>query len=156
MPRFVTSLWFDSQAEEAAEFYCSVFPDSEITNVTRYTDAGPGEPGTAVTVDFTLDGNPFTGINGGPQFTFDEAVSILIECKDQAEVDHYWAALTDGGEESQCGWLKDRFGFSWQVSPSELGALLGDGDPERAKRAAEAMFAMRKIDIATIRAAAVG
>lgn len=156
MPRFVTSLWFDSQAEEAAEFYCSVFPDSEITNVTRYTDAGPGEPGTAVTVDFTLDGNPFTGINGGPQFTFDEAVSILIECKDQAEVDHYWAALTDGGEESQCGWLKDRFGFSWQVSPSELGALLGDSDPERAKRAAEAMFAMRKIDIATIRAAAVG
>lgn len=156
MPRFVTNLWFDTEAEEAAEFYCSVFPDSRVTRVARYTEAGPGEPGTVVTVDFELDGKPFTGINGGPMFTFSEAVSLLIECADQDEVDHYWDALSEGGEPSQCGWLKDRFGFSWQVAPVELGELMGDPDPARAQRATAAMLTMTKIDIAAIRAAADG
>lgn len=156
MPALVTNLWFDTEALEAAEFYCSVFPNSEITRVSRYTDAGPGEPGTVVTVDFTLDGDAFTGINGGPMFTFTEAVSILVDCADQAEVDRYWDALGAGGEYVQCGWLKDRYGFSWQICPQELGDLLGDPDQERARRATEAMLAMTKIDIAAIRAAAEG
>ena len=156
MPRFITNLWFDTQAEEAAAYYCSIFPNSQITRVAHYTEAGPGEPGTVVTVDFTLDGQPFTAINGGPQFTFTEAVSLLIDCADQDEVDHYWEALSTGGETSQCGWLKDRYGFSWQVCPDELGSLLADPDPDRAKRAFEAMLAMTKIDIAAVRAAADG
>lgn len=157
MPRFVTNLWFDDRAEEAAEFYCSVFPNSEITDVLRYTDAGPGPAGTVVTVDFSLDGTPFTGINGGPMFSFDEAVSVMIPCEDQAEVDHYWSALlAGGGQESQCGWLKDKFGFSWQVVPKDLQELLGDRDVERAGRATKAMLQMKKLDIAAIRAAADG
>ena len=112
MPRFITNLWFDTDAQEAAEYYCSVFPNSEITRVAHYTEAGPGEPGTVMTVDFSLDGKPFTAINGGPHFTFSEAVSLLIDCADQAEVDHYWDTLTADGEAGQCGWLKDRYGFS--------------------------------------------
>ena len=117
MPRLVTSLWFDTQALGAAEHYCSIFPRSEVTRVARYGEAGPGEPGTVLTVDFTLDGAPFTAINGGPLFTFSEAISIVIDCADQDEVDRYWAALTDGGEEGRCGWCKDRYGLSWQVVP---------------------------------------
>lgn len=154
MPRFITNLWFDTGAHEVAEFYCSVFPNSEITRVTHYTEVGPGEPGTVMTVDFILDGKPFTAINGGPQFTFSEAVSLLIDCVDQDEVDYYWATLTDGGETGPCGWLKDRYGLSWQVCPDELADLLNDPDPGRAERAFSAMLTMGKIDIAAVRAAA--
>lgn len=154
MPRLTTSLWFDGRAEEAADFYCSVFPSSEVLEVMRGPEVGSGERGPAITVAFTLDGHPFVGINGGPQFTFDEAISIVIDCADQAEVDHYWDALSDGGEEGRCGWLKDRFGLSWQVVPSELPSLLGDPDPGRARRAMEAMLTMGRIDVAAIRAAA--
>src|SRR5687767_10596613 len=129
MPRMTPNLWFDDKALEAAEFYVSVFPNSRITKVTHYTDAGPRPAGTVLTVDFELDGQPFTGINGGPEFTFDEAVSFLIDCADQAEVDYYWEKLTAGGEESQCGWLKDRYGLSWQVCPAAMGDLFDDDDP---------------------------
>ena len=121
MPRFITNLWFDTEAHEAAEYYCAVFPNSEITRIAHSTEAGPGEPGAVMTVDFSLDDKPFTAINGGPHFTFNEAVSLLIDCADQHEVDHYWDTLSaDGGEPGPCGWLKDRYGFSWQVCPDEL------------------------------------
>jgi predicted 3-demethylubiquinone-9 3-methyltransferase (glyoxalase superfamily) len=156
MPRITPNLWFDDDGEEAARFYVSVFPNSEITGITRYGEAGPGEAGAVMTVSFVLDGQPFTIINGGPQFTFDEAVSFEISCADQAEVDHYWDTLTEGGEESQCGWLKDRFGLSWQVVPAGWEALLNDGDPARAERAMAAMFGMKKLDLAALEAAADG
>jgi len=156
MPQIVPNLWFDHQAEEAAAFYVSVFPNSEVTSVSHYTEAGPGEPGTAMTVDFVLDGQPFTGINGGPAFTFSEAISLLVVCADQEEVDHYWGRLTDGGEEVQCGWLKDRFGLSWQVVPTGMQEVLGDPDPARAQRAMQAMLGMKKLDLAALRAAADG
>ena len=155
MPTITPNLWFDGNAEEAAEYYCSVFPNSKITNVLRYTEAGPGEPGTVLTVDFVLDGQPFTGINGGPQFTFDEAISFLVDCPDQEQIDHYWdALLADGGEPSQCGWLKDRFGLSWQVVPKGMDELFADSDRERADRAMTAMLAMVKIDLAALQRAA--
>ncbi|MER5303302.1 VOC family protein [Streptomyces lasiicapitis] len=155
MPRITPNLWFDTQAQEAAEFYVSVFPNSKITNVTNYGDAVPDRAGTVLTVQFELDGQPYLALNGGPQFTFDEAVSLSIECADQEEVDLYWSKLTaDGGEESQCGWLKDKFGLSWQVVPVELPPLLNDPDPGRARRAMEAMFKMSKLDVAAVRAAA--
>ena len=157
MRRPVPNLWFDGTAEEAAAFYCSVFPNSRITRVTRYTAAGPGPEGSAVTVDFELDGLAFTGINGGPQFPFTEAVSFAIPCDDQAEADRYWDALTgDGGSPSQCGWLTDKYGLSWQVYPAELRTLLDDPEPERAARATQAMLQMTRIDLAAIRAAADG
>lgn len=154
MPATTPCLWFDGRAEEAAAFYTEVFPNSSVTGVTR---CGPGTPmpeGTALTVEFTLDGRPYTALNGGPRSTFTEAVSFQIACADQDEVDHYWARLTDGGEESQCGWLEDRFGLSWQVVPDELPALLADPDPERAQGAVQAMMSMRKIDVAAVRRAA--
>ncbi len=154
MPRIITNLWFDTEALEAAEFYCSVFPNSSITRVAHYSDAGPRPAGTVLTVDFTLDGEPFTAINGGPDFRFTEAVSLLIDCADQAEVDRYWDALSDGGEPGNCGWLKDRYGLSWQVCPDELGELLADPDPGRADAAFRAMLTMNKIDVAAIEAAA--
>jgi predicted 3-demethylubiquinone-9 3-methyltransferase (glyoxalase superfamily) len=156
MPKIVPNLWFDTQAVEAAEFYCSVFPNSRVVSTALYADVGLGEPGTVMTVEFELDGQRFVGINGGPQFAFSEAVSFQIDCKDQAEVDHYWDRLTDGGEESQCGWLKDRFGLSWQVVPQGMEEAFGDADPERAKRAMQAMLGMRKIDVAALRRAADG
>jgi predicted 3-demethylubiquinone-9 3-methyltransferase (glyoxalase superfamily) len=156
VPRIVTNLWFDTEALEAAEHYCSIFPSSAITRVTHATDAGPGPAGSVLTVDFHLDGEPFTAINGGPLFRFTEAVSLLVDCAGQDEVDHYWAALSAGGETSMCGWLKDRYGLSWQVCPGELGELLGDPDPARAGRAFQAMLTMTKIDIAAVRAAADG
>jgi predicted 3-demethylubiquinone-9 3-methyltransferase (glyoxalase superfamily) len=156
MPRITPNLWFDDNGLEAAEFYVSIFPNSKITNVLHYTEAGPGEPGTVVTVDFELDTQPYTAINGGPQFTFDEAVSLLVECKDQEEVDYFWEKLLEGGEESVCGWLKDRYGLSWQVTPAGMDELFSDSDPERAQRAMECMLKMKKLDIAELREAADG
>jgi predicted 3-demethylubiquinone-9 3-methyltransferase (glyoxalase superfamily) len=154
MPCITPNLWLDTQALEAAEFYTSVFPNSEITYVSHYTDAGPREAGTVLTVDFVLDGQPYTAINGGPEFTFDEAISLLVNCTDQAEVDRYWAALGEGGEFGPCGWLKDRFGLSWQVVPVGMEGLMKDSDPDRATRAMKAMLAMSKIDLAALYAAA--
>ena len=154
MPDITPNLWFDAEGERAAEFYVSVFPNSRITDVTYYGEAGPGPAGTAVTVEFVLDGKPFVAINGGPAFSFDEAVSFAISCADQDEVDYYWDKLTDGGEESQCGWLKDRYGLSWQVVPVALQKLLNDPDPGRAARATEAMLGMKKLDVAALEAAA--
>lgn len=156
MPTITPSLWFDDDLEEAMEFYTSVFPNSRILGVQRYTEAGPGAAGTVVSAEFQLDGTRFTGINGGPAFPFTEAVSFVIDCADQAEVDRYWAALTEGGEESQCGWLRDRYGLSWQVVPRRLVELLADPDPERARRAAEAMLGMRRIVVSELEAAADG
>ena len=154
MPRITPNLWYDTQGLEAAEYYVSIFPNSKITNVSHYTEAGPGEPGTVLTVDFVLDGQEFTAINGGPAFTFDEAISLLVNCKDQEEVDYYWSALTDGGEESQCGWLKDRYGLSWQIVPEGMAALFTDPDAGRVERAMRAMLGMQKLDIAALEAAA--
>jgi predicted 3-demethylubiquinone-9 3-methyltransferase (glyoxalase superfamily) len=156
MPKITPNLWFDTQGEEAAEFYVSVFPNSKITAVNHYGEAGPREAGTVLTVDFVLDGQEYTAINGGPQFTFDEAISLLVHCADQDEVDYYWDKLTDGGEESQCGWLKDRFGLSWQIVPAGMEDILGDPDPARSQRAMKAMFGMKKLDVAALRAAADG
>jgi predicted 3-demethylubiquinone-9 3-methyltransferase (glyoxalase superfamily) len=156
MPAITPNLWFDTEGKEAAEFYVSVFPNSKINNVSHYGEDAPGRAGTVLTVDFELDGNRFTAINGGPEFTFDEAVSFLIACKDQDELDYYWDKLSAGGEEGQCGWLKDRYGLSWQVVPTELERLLTDPDPERANRAMQAMLGMKKLDAAALRAAAEG
>jgi predicted 3-demethylubiquinone-9 3-methyltransferase (glyoxalase superfamily) len=154
--KIVPNLWFDTEAEEAAEFYTSLFKDSRILNVTHYTEGAPREAGMVMTVEFELDGQRFVGINGGPEFKFDEAVSFQISCETQEEVDYYWDALTDGGEEGQCGWVKDRFGLSWQVTPTGMEELFGDADPERAQRAMEAMLKMRKLDIEALRSAADG
>jgi len=155
MPRITPNLWFDTESKDAAEFYVSVFPNSTIKNVTYYGEAGPGEAGTVLTVDFVLDGKPFTAINGGPHFTFDEAVSFLITCADQAEIDYYWTKLIEGGgAESQCGWLKDKFGLSWQVCPAGMEEMMSDPNDERGQRAMKAMLGMKKIDIAALQAAA--
>ena len=154
--KITPNLWFDTGAEAAATHYVSIFPDSQIVATTHYTDAGPREAGMVLTVEFELAGQRFTAINGGPQFTFDEAVSFLITCEDQEELDYYWTKLSDGGEEGPCGWLKDRFGLSWQVVPDGMAELFADPDPERARRAMEAMLKMRKLDIAAMRAAAEG
>jgi predicted 3-demethylubiquinone-9 3-methyltransferase (glyoxalase superfamily) len=154
--QFTVCLWFDGRAEEAAEYYTSVFPGSKIGKIGRYTEAGPGEPGSVLAVEFTANGQKFVAINGGPQFTFDEAISFQIYCDGQDVVDHYWATLTEGGEESVCGWLKDRFGLSWQVIPKGLIELIGDEDPEKAARATEAMLKMRKVDLAEIERAHAG
>jgi predicted 3-demethylubiquinone-9 3-methyltransferase (glyoxalase superfamily) len=154
VPKQIPCLWFDGQAEEAAQHYTSIFPNSSIGDITRY---GPnmGVPeGSVMTVSFTLDGQEYVGLNGGPQFSFTEAISFQIICADQEEADHYWTRLTEGGEESMCGWLKDKFGVSWQVFPSELLTLTQDPDPGRAQRATEAMLQMQRIDIAEIRRAA--
>jgi predicted 3-demethylubiquinone-9 3-methyltransferase (glyoxalase superfamily) len=154
MPRITPNLWFDDQGKEAAEFYVSVFPNSRITNVSYYGEVGPGPAGTVLTVDFELDGQAFTAINGGPAFTFDEAISLLINCADQDEVDYYWGKLTEnGGEESQCGWLKDKYGLSWQVVPGGMDEMLKDPDDERGQRAMKAMLGMQKIDLAALQAA---
>lgn len=154
--KIVPNLWFDTEAEEAAEFYVGVFENSRIVNVTHYTEAGPRDAGMAMTVEFELDGQRFVGINGGPEFSFDEAVSFAIECETQEEVDYYWDKLTEDGEESQCGWLKDRFGLSWQVVPTGMEELFADPDKGRAERAMKAMLGMRKLDVAALRRAADG
>ena len=155
MPKITPCLWFDHhQGEEAAAFYVSVFPNSAITEVTSYGDAGPGEAGTTMTVDFQLDGQPFVALNGGPEFSFSEAVSFQVDCHSQEEVDHYWTKLSDGGEEGPCGWLKDRFGLSWQIVPTRLSELIAAPDQEKAQRVLGAMFTMKKIDIDALEAAA--
>ena len=154
--KIVPSLWFDTEAEEGAEFYTSVFDNSRIVNVNHYTESGGRDTGLALTVEFELDGQRFVGINGGSQFKFDEAVSFAIECETQDEIDFYWEKLTDGGEEGMCGWLKDRFGLSWQVVPVEVYEIFDDSDRERADRAIRAMMPMRKLDLAALRAAADG
>ncbi|MCW2779781.1 MAG: 3-demethylubiquinone-9 3-methyltransferase [Marmoricola sp.] len=148
-------LWFDDNLEEAIAFYTSVFPNSSTGNIQRYADAGPGEPGKVMAADWTLDGLGFRGINGGPvHATFTEAISLSVACKDQAEVDHYWDALVEGGEPGPCGWLKDQYGLSWQIVPDELGECLGDPDPARASAALNAMLGMQKIVVADLRKAA--
>jgi predicted 3-demethylubiquinone-9 3-methyltransferase (glyoxalase superfamily) len=154
MPRISPMLWFDTQALDAAQFYCSVFPNSEIGTVTHYGEAGPREAGMVLTVDFTLDGQQVTALNGGPQFSFDEAISFVIHCADQAEVDRYWSKLTEGGEEGPCGWCKDRFGLSWQVVPTGFEEIMTDPDPARRDRAMKAVLSMKKLDVAAIQAAA--
>jgi predicted 3-demethylubiquinone-9 3-methyltransferase (glyoxalase superfamily) len=156
MNRIVPNLWFDTEAEEAADFYVSVFDNSRIVNVTHYTEAGPREAGTVMTVEFDLDGHRFVGINGGPQFKFDEAVSFAIECEGQEEIDYFWERLADGGEEGPCGWVKDRFGLSWQVVPTGMEELFADPDKSKAERAMRAMLQMRKIDVAALREPAEG
>ena len=159
MTKVYTCLWFDKdQAEEAANFYTSLIPNSGITDVSRSSaDTPSGPEGMVLTVDFTLDGVPYQGLHGGPEFKFNESTSIAVECDDQAEVDRLWAALVaDGGEHSVCGWLKDRFGLSWQVYPRRLTELLADSDPDRARRAMQAMLKMTKIETAELEAAADG
>ncbi|GAA2012344.1 VOC family protein [Nocardiopsis rhodophaea] len=151
-----TCLWFDGQAEEAAVFYTSVFADSRMGRVGRCTEAGPGPVGSVMTVEFEVEGQKFVALNGGPEFTFNEAVSFRIFCADQAELDYYWDRLCAGGQEVACGWLKDRFGVAWQVIPDGLIEMLGDADPERAKRTTEAMLSMTKLDFAALRAAYEG
>lgn len=154
MPRISPFLWFDTQAEDAAKFYISVFPNSRITKISRYGDAGPGPKGSVMVVEFELDGQRVMALNGGPHFKFTEAISLAVDCKTQEEVDSYWEKLSADGKEVQCGWLKDRFGLSWQVIPAGLGQLMSDPDPQRARRAVEAMMRMKKLDINVIRAAA--
>ena len=154
MPAITPSLWFDNNLEEAAAFYISIFPNSSVEELIGATEAGPGNPGDVLSAFFVLDGTRFIGINGGPHFQFSEAVSFMVHCKDQAEVDYYWDRLLDGGEESHCGWLKDRFGLSWQIVPDRLIELESDPDPARAAAATKAMHGMRKIIIAELEEAA--
>jgi len=156
MKRITPCLWFDGNAEEAANLYVSIFKNAKITEISRYGDAGPLPKGTVLTVAFELDGQPFTALNGGPQYKFTEAVSFQIYCDTQEEVDHYWDKLVAGGSEQPCGWLKDKFGLSWQVVPNRLIELIQSPDAAKSQHVMEAMFKMKKIDIATIEAAARG
>jgi predicted 3-demethylubiquinone-9 3-methyltransferase (glyoxalase superfamily) len=154
MPQLTPCLWFDTEGEDAAELYTSVFPNSKILEIGRYGSAGPRPEGTVMTVTFELDGQEFLALNGGPEFTFNEAVSFQIPCRDQAEVDHYWEKLGEGGEHGPCGWLKDRFGLSWQVVPTRLTELLTDSDREKSQRVMAAMLQMGKIEIDELERAA--
>ena len=153
MQKISPFLWFDNQAEEAAKLYTSIFKNSKVGTVVRYGDAGPGPTGSVMTVAFELEGLEFTAINAGPQFKFTEAISFVVDCKSQEEVDEYWAKLSKGGEEGNCGWLKDKFGLSWQIVPSVLPELVSDPDPEKAGRVMQAMLKMSKIDIAALKRA---
>ena len=154
MKEITPFLWFDTQAEEAARFYVSIFKNSSIESIARYNEAGPSAPGDVMTVSFTLDGRPFTALNGGPIYKFTEAISFSIGCESQEEVDFLWDALSAGGEPGPCGWLKDRYGVSWQVVPTALMELLGDPDRAKAARVTAAMMKMSKLDVAGLRAAA--
>lgn len=147
MPKITPCLWFDKEAEPAARFYTSIFRNSKIGRILRYGDAGPGRKGDVLTVNFELDGQEFQALNGGPEFKFTEAVSFTVHCKNQDEVDEYWEKLTAGGQEVQCGWLKDRYGLSWQIVPDILPKMLNDPDQEKADHVMEAMLRMKKIDI---------
>jgi len=149
-------LWFDNQAEEAARFYTSVFPNSAIRAISRYSDAGPGPKGSVMTVSFDLDGQQFVALNGGPHFHFTEAVSFVVNCEDQREVDAYWEKLLEGGQESQCGWLKDKFGLSWQIVPIRMFEMLEDSESEGTQRAFKAMLKMKKLDLPTLEKAYFG
>jgi len=157
MPKITPFLWFDDQAEEAVDFYLTVFPNSRVVRTVRHGDAGPGPAGSVVTIHFELDGNEFIALNGGPDhYGFDESVSFWVNCTSEEEVDHYWSALTEGGEEIACGWLRDRYGLRWQIVPEGLPDLLADPDPERAGRVMRAMMGMKKLSLRAMREAADG
>ena len=156
MSQITPFLWFDHQAEDAARFYASIFPNSKVEKISRYGDAGPGPKGTVMTVEFVLDGQRMIALNGGPQFKFNEAFSLSVDCKTQDEVDRYWGMLTEGGEEGRCGWLKDRYGLSWQINPTVLGQMLGDPDRSKANRVMKAMLGMKKIEIEDLEKAYAG
>jgi predicted 3-demethylubiquinone-9 3-methyltransferase (glyoxalase superfamily) len=156
MPKISPFLWFDNQAEEAMNFYVSIFKNAKVGSVSRYGDAGPGPKGSVMVVSFELEGMKFTALNGGPQYKFTEAISLYVDCDSQEEVDHYWEKLSAGGQVQQCGWLKDKFGLSWQIIPSALPKLLSDPDKGRAMRAMQAMLQMKKIDVAALQKAAAG
>jgi predicted 3-demethylubiquinone-9 3-methyltransferase (glyoxalase superfamily) len=153
MQKITTFLWFDNNAEEAANFYVSIFKNSKILNVARYGDAGPGPKNTVMTVNFELNGQEYIALNGGPRFRFTEAISFVVNCETQEEVDYFWSRLSEGGEESRCGWVKDKFGLWWQVVPTELGKLMSDPDPQKAQRVMAAMLQMGKIDIEALQRA---
>ena len=156
MQKITTFLTFNDQAEEAATLYTSVFKNSKITNVSRYGEGAPVPAGTVMSVNFQLDGQEFMALNGGPHFKFAEGISLFVDCKTQEEVDNYWDTLSEGGEKGPCGWLKDKFGVSWQIVPSALGKMLGDKDPEKSKRVMQAMLKMSKLDIPTLEKAYIG
>jgi predicted 3-demethylubiquinone-9 3-methyltransferase (glyoxalase superfamily) len=156
LTKITPCLWFDDQGEEAATLYASIFENSRIVQVTRYGSAGPRREGMVMTVKFELDGQEFLALNGGPEFTFDEAISFQVNCESQEEVDDFWTRLSEGGEEGPCGWVKDRFGVSWQIVPTVLDELIADPDPEKAQRAVKAMLGMRKLDVAELERAAKG
>jgi predicted 3-demethylubiquinone-9 3-methyltransferase (glyoxalase superfamily) len=153
---FITCLWFDTEGEAAANYYTSIFKDGKIGRVSRYTEAGPRPAGSVQTVEFELNGQKFLALNGGPLYTFNEAVSVMVPCQNQAEVDYYWTRLTEGGSEVACGWLRDKYGLFWQIVPTALFDMLADPDPEKARRASEAMFTMKKLDIAALQRAYAG
>ncbi len=153
MQKIHPSLWFDTQAEEAAKFYTSIFKNSKINSVARFTEAGPGESGSVLTVEFELEDEKFLAINGGPAFQFTPAISLVVNCEGQEEVDHLWERLSEGGATEMCGWLRDKYGISWQIVPTALGRLMGDPDPEKAGRVAKAMLQMTKLDIAGLQRA---
>jgi len=155
MQKITPCLWFDTEGEEAARFYTSVFPNSRIVDVARYGSAGPRPEGTVMTVSFELDGQKYVALNGGPEFTFNEAISFQVSCETQEEVDKFWSTLSEGGEEGPCGWLKDKFGLSWQIVPTVLPELLGDPDREKSQRVMQAMLNMKKIEIDALERAAV-
>lgn len=155
-PRIMPNLWFDTEAEEAAKFYTSIFENSRIVKVTPYPEGAPRPAGSVMTVEFELNGLRIIALNGGPQFTFNEAVTLMVECDSQEQIDRFWERLSDGGEEGPCGWLKDRYGLGWQVAPSELAEIFAAAGPDGARRAMQAMLGMRKLDIAALRAAADG
>ena len=154
MQRITPCLWFDTEAEDAADFYVSVFKNSQVVSVSRYGEAGPRPAGTVMTVDFELDGQAFIALNGGPEFPFTEAVSLQVDCETQEEVDRYWSVLSEGGEEGPCGWVKDKFGLSWQITPTVLMRLIGDPDTEKVQRVMAAMLKMKRIDVGEIERAA--
>jgi predicted 3-demethylubiquinone-9 3-methyltransferase (glyoxalase superfamily) len=153
MPKITTFLTFDNQAEEAVNFYVSIFKNSKILNVSRYGEGGPGPKGSVMSANFVLEGQEFMALNGGPQFTFTDGISLFVSCETQEEVDELWEKLSAGGEKGPCGWLKDKFGVSWQIIPTALGQLLGDKDPHKAQKVMQAMLQMTKIDIAALRRA---
>jgi predicted 3-demethylubiquinone-9 3-methyltransferase (glyoxalase superfamily) len=154
LSKITPCLWFDTEGEEAATFYTSIFKNSRVLQVTRYGSAGPRPEGMVMVVNFELDGQEFIALNGGPEFTFNEAISFQVNCESQAEVDEFWTKLSDGGEEGPCGWLKDRFGVSWQIVPTVLDELIRDPDPQKSQRAMRAMFGMKKLDISELQRAA--
>lgn len=156
LSKITPCLWFDTQAEDAANFYTGIFPNSRVVDVSHYGSAGPRPEGMVMVVNFELEGQPFMALNGGPEFTFNEAISFQVNCDSQEEVDDYWDKLTDGGQEVACGWLKDRFGVAWQIVPTVLDELVRDPDPERSQRAMKAMLGMTKLDIAELQRAADG